>query len=99
MFRKATPKPGLQPTDYEKLGKAVESALITDYIQMLHSTKKQIWSSFVRGVFYGLGTLLGATVGVAVIIYILAQLGNVPGLHHVADNIRATIQQSKSTVK
>ncbi len=64
--------------DYEKLGRSVESALIDDYINWLGNTKRQIWQSLVRGVFTGLGTVIGATVVVALVVWIMHILGGVP---------------------
>lgn len=78
--------------DYAKLGKAVEAALVTDYIQLLHSTKRQIWSSFVRGLFAGLGGVIGATVGVAVLVAILQVFGGAPLIGHWFQTISHTIQ-------
>ena len=68
--------------NYEKLGKAVEDALILDYIYILHSTRRQIYSSFMRGVFAGLGGVIGATVGVALLVGILQLFGGFPVIGH-----------------
>jgi phage shock protein PspC (stress-responsive transcriptional regulator) len=68
----------LDKETYEKLGKAVEATLVQDYIQLLHSTRRQIWSSFVRGIFAGLGSVIGATLVVAALLWILAIFGTAP---------------------
>lgn len=77
--------------DYEKLGRAVETALVQDYVYLLHSTKRQIWSSFIRGVFMGFGTVIGASLVVALLLAMLHFLGGAPFIGHfiqnVADNI------------
>lgn len=65
--------------NYERLGKAVEDALILDYIYVLHSTRRQVWSSFVRGLFAGLGGVLGATVGVTLLVALLQIFVNIFG--------------------
>lgn len=62
--------------DYEKIGREIEDLLIKNYIDALHSTPRQIWNSFTRGVFAGLGGVIGATVGVAVLLYILQAFGS-----------------------
>jgi hypothetical protein len=64
--------------NYEQLGKAVEDALVLDYIYVLHSTKRQVWSSFVRGFFAGLGGIIGATLGVSLLLAILQLFGGAP---------------------
>jgi hypothetical protein len=78
--------------NYERLGKAVEDALILDYIYVLHSTKRQIWSSFVRGLFAGLGTVIGATVGVAALVAVLQMFGGAPVVGQYFRDITQTIQ-------
>lgn len=78
MFAKTKTDDKLNKATYEKLGKAVEAALVKDYIELLHSTRRQIWSSFVRGVFMGLGTVIGATLVVAILIWILSAFGTIP---------------------
>ena len=77
---------------YEKLGKAVEDALILDYIYVLHSTKRQIWSSFVRGVFAGVGGVVGATLGVAALVALLHLFGGFPLVGQFFRDIGQTIQ-------
>jgi hypothetical protein len=69
---------GLDSAGYARLGKAVEEMLVKDYVEFLHSTRRQIWSSFVRGVFMGLGSVVGATVVVALLLAILQLLGGTP---------------------
>jgi hypothetical protein len=78
--------------NYEKLGKAVEDALILDYIYVLHSTRRQIWSSFVRGLFAGLGGVVGATVGVAVLVALLQLFGGAPVIGQFFQELGNTIQ-------
>ena len=68
------------PEDYEKLGRAIESALITDYLDLLGNTKRQITSAFIRGIFTGLGTVIGATVVVGLLVALLNVFGALPGI-------------------
>jgi hypothetical protein len=63
------------PEDYEKLGRAIESALIDDYIDLLGNTRRQIKGAFVRGLFTGFGGVVGATVVVALVVWLLHLLG------------------------
>jgi hypothetical protein len=79
--------------NYDRLGKAVEEALILDYIYVLHSTGRQIWSSFIRGVFAGIGGVLGATLGVAVLVGLLQLFGGAPVIGHFFRDISHTIQE------
>jgi hypothetical protein len=78
--------------NYEHLGHAVEDALIMDYIYVLHSTKRQIWSSFVRGLFAGMGGVLGATLGIAALVAILQIFGGTPVVGQFFKDVGQTIQ-------
>lgn len=80
--------------NYEQLGRSVEAALVTDYIDLLHSTRRQVWSSFIRGIFGGLGGVIGATVGVALLVALLHQLGGAPFIGHYLENTAHTIQST-----
>lgn len=80
--------------NYERLGKAVEDALILDYIYVLHSTRRQIWSSFMRGAFAGLGGVIGATVGVAALVAMLQIFGGAPVIGEFFQQLGQTIQQN-----
>ncbi len=78
--------------DYEKLGRAVEQALVQDYLDLLGNTKRQIWSAFVRGIFIGLGTVIGATLVVALLLWILHQLGGLPVIGEYLQGVGNTIK-------
>ena len=78
--------------NYEQLGKAVEDALILDYIYVLHSTKRQVGSSFVRGFFAGLGGIVGATLGVTLLVGLLQLFGGLPGVGDFFQSLGQSIQ-------
>ena len=56
-----------------------------------------IWLHFLRGVLFGLGTVVGATVVVWVLLYLLAQVEMVPiigsWVHDVINEIKALAEQ------
>jgi hypothetical protein len=78
--------------NYEQLGKSIEGILVKDYIYFLGSTKRQIWGALVRGIFTGLGGVIGATLFVALLLTILHYLGGAPFIGHyfkvISDNIK-----------
>ncbi len=87
-------KSELDPKEYEKIGREIEGLLVKNYIAALHSTPRQIWNSFTRGAFAGLGGVIGATVGVAILLYLLQFFGSHmpvfgPYLKKISDTIQA----------
>ncbi|HSX02416.1 MAG TPA: DUF5665 domain-containing protein [Candidatus Saccharimonadia bacterium] len=78
--------------DHAQLGRAVEQVLVQDYIELLGSTRAQIWGSFVRGIFMGLGSVIGATLVVAVLIALLHVLGGLPVVGHYLQGAGQTIE-------
>lgn len=59
---------------------ALEKGRFNDYVEVLMDTKKLAWKSLVTGVARGFGAVLGATVVVALLVALLALLGDaLPG--------------------
>ena len=79
----------------QKLGKAVETMLVKDYIELLGNTKRLIWSSLVRGVFVGFGTVIGATVIIAVLLWLLSLGEKLPFAEGIFENLQNTIKKGK----
>jgi hypothetical protein len=77
MAASKTPTPPAEP-NYEQLGRAVEQALVRNYVELLGNTRRQMWASFVRGIFMGLGTVIGATLVLSVLLWLLHLLGGLP---------------------
>jgi hypothetical protein len=94
MIDQTRPEPDHKKTgvNYERLGKAVEDALILDYIYVLHSTRRQVWSAFIRGAFAGIGGVLGATVGVGVLVALLQLFGGTPVIGQFFQDLGQTIE-------
>lgn len=62
-----------------RVAEKVSEAGLGDFVRYLQSPWQIIWSNFLAGIFRGLGFVVGATVLIAIAIYILVHiLGNVP---------------------
>ena len=73
--------------------KAMLEDMFNDYYRNRH---KVYLMNFVRGIFFGLGSVLGGTIVVALLIWVLIHLGNaVPPLHNFFQNIAQPLQQTK----
>jgi hypothetical protein len=82
-----------QPTvkDTEQLGKMLVNIYESGYLDKNQSYKM----SFIKGVFGGFGGVVGATLVVALLIWILSLLSNVSLVEKVVTPINDTIKQSQ----
>lgn len=77
--------------DYETLGRVVSAIYDTGFLDKHQSYK----NSFIKGVFSGLGGVLGATVVLAFVVWFLSLFGHVPLLGNFVDVINNTIRSAK----
>lgn len=57
---------------------AAERSLLEELFTEMHGRRWQIYQiNFVRGLFFGLGSVLGGTILIALLVWVLAQLGAV----------------------
>jgi len=55
-------------------------AILEDLFYDFHSSRHQVyWMNFTRGIFFGVGTVIGGTLVVALILWILSLFTNIPG--------------------
>ncbi len=55
-------------------------AILEDLFYDFHSSRRQVYlMNFIRGIFLGVGTVLGGTIVVALIIWLLSLFADVPG--------------------
>ena len=55
-------------------------AVLEDLFYDFHSSRHQVyWLNFVRGIFFGVGTVIGGTIIVALIVWLLSWLVDIPG--------------------
>ena len=83
----------LSEKDYTQLGRAVEQIIRKDYVD-LALNRKRLWKvSFIKGLVSGFGGVLGATMLVALLLWLMSLLGHVPLIGPVIENTRDTIQR------
>ena len=55
-------------------------AVLEDLFYDFHSSRKQVYAmNFFRGVFFGVGTVVGGTIIVALVVWMLTWLTDIPG--------------------
>lgn len=62
------------------------------YIRIHNSIPKMLGFQFIRGMAFGLGSVLGATVLVSVLVYFLAQIDFIPIIGEWAQEILIAIK-------
>lgn len=89
-----TRKKPFTEADYQKLGEQV-----VDLYDALKPNRTALYrASFLKGIVGGLGGVIGATVGVALLIWLLSLFGQIPFVGHFVDSIRHTIQSRPKSV-
>ncbi len=69
-------------------------AVLEDLFYDFHSSRRQIYGiNFLRGLFFGVGSVLGATLIVALVIWLLSWLTDIPGgigdfIQYVIDTVK-----------
>lgn len=77
--------------EYQKLGAMIESM----YDAVNPNRAALYRTAFVKGVISGVGGIVGATVAVALILWLLSLFAQVPVLGHFVDTVRNTLQNRK----
>lgn len=73
-------------------------AILEDLFYDFHSSRRQVyWMNFLRGVFFGVGSVLGGTLVIALVIWLLSLLTDIPGgigdfIQYIVD----TVQQGQN---
>jgi len=83
----------LSSADYEKIGRSIESVVIHGH----YSTKRLFIFNTLRGVFFGLGSVLGATIVVLILVWLVNIFGDVPFIGDFFQSAENTIQRVNST--
>lgn len=75
-------------SDYEKLGR-----ILADVYDAGYANKHRLFRiSFLKGVFTGLGGAIGATVVVALLVWVLSLFNSVPLLNTITHQVQQALQ-------
>lgn len=86
-FSKKQPKPD-RKQDLEQLGQQVMA--LYDH---LNPDRRGLYrTAFFKGIVTGVGGVIGATLVIALLAWILSLLGHIPFLGPISDGVRSTIE-------
>ena len=63
------------------------------FVRLYNSVPKMLWFQFLRGVFFGLGSVVGATIVVSVLISFLSQVEFIPIVGEWAKELMVEIKR------
>ncbi len=66
------------------------------FIRMHNSLTKLIWFNFMRGLAFGLGSVIGATVLVSLLVYFLRNIDFIPIIGDWATEVLSIITEQKA---
>ena len=87
---KNAPKKILTKDEATNAAKALEVLFASSYIDK----KKLYWENFIRGLTFSIGGIIGATVGIALILWALSFFNEIPFLGGVTKSVQETINQT-----
>ena len=78
--------------EIKKLSEAIKSLNNNNIFKIYNSTKKILFISFLKGLASGLGWIIGATILVSILTYILSQIEFIPILGDVVSQLIKEIE-------
>lgn len=79
----------------KKMAQQMEHTTLADYIQLLNSPKKLIWTNLLAGVSRGVGIAIGFTIIASSIVYVLHWIItlNIPFIGNIIAKIVQKVQE------
>ena len=78
-----------------RLAEAIETLNDHNLVRIYSSSRRIIWTNFLRGLAFGLGSVIGASILVYITVQILAQIEFIPILGDWALRLISEIEKSR----
>lgn len=85
-------KEKLTDADYEHLGRSIATVFEAGYI----NKSRIMRMSILRGIFQGFGAVLGGTILVALLVWILSLFGHIPLVGNFAEKLQNTVNSTQN---
>ena len=76
----------------DQAAKALEALFASPYVDK----KKLYIANFWRGIFFSIGTIIGATIVISLILWVLSFFQEVPLIGPVVENVTNTVQNAEN---
>lgn len=84
-------KGGLSAKEYERIGREIEVVVYSGYGRK----RRLIAANLLRGIFFGLGTTIGISIMLALLLYLLTLFSDLPLIGDLFDRAKETIERSR----
>ena len=83
-----------ESNELKQIRDALETLNQHKFVRLFNSTPRMLWFQFLRGMAFGVGSVMGATIVVSIIIYIFSYVEFIPIIGDWATAIMAEIQEA-----
>jgi hypothetical protein len=81
--------------ELQKIRDALDTLNTHKFVRLYNSTPRMLWFQFLRGIAFGLGSVLGATLVVSFLISLLGQVEFIPIIGEWAKELIIEIQNGQ----
>lgn len=89
-----TQKPTYIKQELQDIHQQLDKLNKHQFVRLYNSTRRMLWFQFLRGVAFGLGSVLGATIVVSLLISMLSQIEFIPIIGEWAKEIAVEISNT-----
>ena len=82
-------------SELQQIRDALDTLNEHKFVRLFNSTPRMLWFQFLRGLAFGLGSVMGATLVVSLLISLLSQIEFIPIIGEWAQEIMLEIQKGK----
>lgn len=76
--------------------RGARAGLLEDLFYDFHRSRVEVYKmNFVRGIFFGLGSVIGGTVVIAIVVWLLGFFVQLPGIGQPIEDVQKSIQNSQ----
>ena len=80
----------------DQMVKSAPRELLEDLFQDFYSHRYQLyWMNLLRGIFFGFGTIIGGTLVVALLLWLLSWFNEVPFIGDFVENVQRSIESAR----